>query len=456
MIRVPRDEFHKENGLEADIPSIKAAIATLGCKVNQYESAAIGEALTRRGHTLVPFSATADCYIINTCTVTARTNYQSRQIIRKAIRKNPDAVIIVTGCYAQTAPAEIAEIPGVSLIAGHAEKDQIPDFLGHLLKNRLEVRVGDIQKTRSVPSLEVTRFQDHTRAFLKIQDGCNAWCSYCIVPSARGRSRSLTGERVMASLNRLGRAGYREVVLTGIHLGAYGQDLSPASSLFDLLQKVEEESPVERLRLSSIEPTEISDNLISLLRQSTLLCPHLHIPLQSGDDAILSAMRRHYSASYFKALLVDLVGTIPDLAIGIDVIAGFPGEDDAAFEHTVSLIEALPVAYLHVFPFSARPGTPAADMPDQVPPNEKKNRAEILRNLGTRKREAFAQRFQERFLRVLVEERRDRSSGLRKGFSDHYLPVLLINSTASQVNSLVTVRLEGFEGSRILGRIVAP
>jgi len=442
--------------LKSERPLSRVAIATLGCKVNQYESAGIGEALARSGHALVPFSETADCYIINTCTVTARTNYQSRQIIRQAIRKNPEALIVVTGCYAQTAPAEIAEIPGISLIAGHGEKDRIPELLGSLKKNGREIRVGDISAVRPFASLPVTRFQDHTRAFLKIQDGCNAWCRYCIIPSARGRSRSLPQDGVLEQLNLLGRSGYREAVLTGIHLGAYGQDLSPEISLADLLKRIEGESPVERLRLSSIEPTEISADLISLLRESTLICPHLHIPLQSGDDAILSGMGRQYSAAFYKALLVDLEGAIPDLAIGIDVIAGFPGEDDAAFEHTVSLIEALPVAYLHVFPFSARPGTPAADMPDQVPPNEKKNRAEILRNLGTRKREAFARRFQERFLRVLVEERRDRSSGLRKGFSDHYLPVLLINSTASQVNSLVTVRLEGFEGSRILGRIVAP
>jgi len=442
--------------LKSERPLSRVAIATLGCKVNQYESAGIGEALARSGHALVPFSETADCYIINTCTVTARTNYQSRQIIRQAIRKNPEALIVVTGCYAQTAPAEIAEIPGISLIAGHGEKDRIPELLGSLKKNGREIRVGDISAVRPFASLPATRFQDHTRAFLKIQDGCNAWCRYCIIPSARGRSRSLPQDGVLEQLNLLGRSGYREAVLTGIHLGAYGQDLSPEISLADLLKRIEGERPVERLRLSSIEPTEISADLISLLRESTLICPHLHIPLQSGDDAILSGMGRQYSAAFYKALLVDLEGAIPDLAIGIDVIAGFPGEDDAAFEHTVSLIEALPVAYLHVFPFSARPGTPAADMPDQVPPNEKKNRAEILRNLGTRKREAFARRFQERFLRVLVEERRDRSSGLRKGFSDHYLPVLLINSTASQVNSLVTVRLEGFEGSRILGRIVAP
>jgi threonylcarbamoyladenosine tRNA methylthiotransferase MtaB len=442
--------------LKEESPSVKVAIATLGCKVNQYESAALGEALAGLGHTLVPFSSTADCYIINTCTVTARTNYQSRQIIRKAIRKNPDAVIVVTGCYAQTAPAEIAEIPGVTLIAGHAEKELIPDLFGRLLKSRLEVRVGNIAETRRFPSLALTRFQDHTRAFLKIQDGCNAWCSYCIVPSARGRSRSLAEDQVRESLARLGRAGYREVVLTGIHLGAYGQDLSPAVSLLDLLQKVEGESPVERLRLSSIEPTEISDDLISLLRQSALLCPHLHIPLQSGDDAILSAMRRHYSASFFKDLLEKLVGTIPDLAIGIDVIVGFPGEDAAAFECTVQLIEALPVAYLHVFPYSPRPGTPAAVMPGQVPPDEKKKRGEILRNLGTRKRETFARRFQDRTLRVLVEERRERNSGLRRGFSDNYLPILLTNSHAAQVNSLVTVRVESIDGTRISGRIVAP
>jgi len=442
--------------LSGEFTSVKIAIATLGCKVNQYESAALGETLARQGHTLVPFSATADCYIINTCTVTARTNYQSRQIIRQAIRKNPEALIVVTGCYAQTAPAEIAEIPGISLIAGHGEKDRIPELLGSLKKNGREIRVGDISAVRPFASLPVTRFQDHTRAFLKIQDGCNAWCRYCIIPSARGRSRSLPQDGVLEQLNLLGRSGYREAVLTGIHLGAYGQDLSPEISLADLLKRIEGERPVERLRLSSIEPTEISADLISLLRESTLICPHLHIPLQSGDDAILSGMGRQYSAAFYKALLVDLEGAIPDLAIGIDVIAGFPGEDPASFENTLALIESLPVAYLHVFPYSPRPGTPAADMPDQVPPDEKKRRAEILRDLGARKREAFARRFQGHTLKVLVEERIDRVSGLRKGFSGNYLPVHLINSRASEVNSLVAVRLEGFEGGRILGRILPP
>lgn len=440
--------------MKTESPPVKVAIATLGCKVNQYESAAIGESLAQRGHTIVPLSEAADFCIINTCTVTARTNYQSRQIIRKAIRKNPAAVIIVTGCYAQTAPAEIAEIPGVALIAGHAEKDQIPDLLSRLLKDRLETRVGDIGGTRQFSSLAVTRFQDHTRAFLKIQDGCNAWCGYCIVPSARGRSRSLPEDRVMEHLKYLGRTGYREIVLTGIHLGAYGQDLSPATSLFDLLQKVEVNRPVERLRLSSIEPTEISDKLISLIQQSTLLCPHLHIPLQSGDDTVLSLMKRHYTASYFKDLLEKLVRAIPDLAIGIDVIAGLPGEDAAAFERTVKLIEDLPVAYLHVFPYSVRPGTPAASMPSQVPSEEKKRRAKILRNLGTLKRAAFAERFRNRVLRVLVEERKDRGSGLRKGFSDNYLPIILTNSDASQVNRLVDVQVEKIDGTRILGRII--
>jgi len=442
--------------LKSERPLSRVAIATLGCKVNQYESAGIGEALARSGHALVPFSETADCYIINTCTVTARTNYQSRQIIRQAIRKNPEALIVVTGCYAQTAPDEIAEIPGVSLIAGHGEKDRIPDLLGSLEKNGREIRVGDISPVRPFASLPVSRFQDHTRAFLKIQDGCNAWCRYCIIPSARGRSRSLSQDGVLEQLNLLGRAGYREAVLTGIHLGAYGQDLSPETSLVDLLKRIERERPLERLRLSSIEPTEISDDLISLLRKSSLICPHLHIPLQSGDDAILSGMGRQYSAAFYKALLVDLEGAIPDLAIGIDVIAGFPGEDRASFENTLELIESLPVAYLHVFPYSPRPGTPAADMPDQVPPDEKKRRAEILRDLGARKRETFARRFQGRTLQVLVEERIDRISGLRKGFSGNYLPVHLINSRASQVNSLITVRLEGFEGTRILGRVLSP
>jgi len=442
--------------LNEDPRSLTVAITTLGCKVNQYESAALGEALVHRGCTLVPFTAAADCYVINTCSVTARTNYQSRQLIRQATRRNPMAAVVVTGCYAQTAPAEIAQIPGVTLIAGQGEKEQIPELIGSLVRDRLEVRVGNIQEMRKFSALELTRFQDHTRAFLKIQDGCNAWCSYCIVPAARGRSRSLDAEGVLEHLARLGRSGYREVVLSGIHLGAYGQDLTPRSSLVELLRKVEEQRPVERLRLSSIEPTEISDDLISLLRHSTLLCPHLHIPLQSGDDAVLSRMKRHYTASFFRELLENLASSLPGLSIGVDVIAGLPGEDEKAFTRTVELIEALPIAYLHVFPYSPRPGTPASDMPGQVGPEEKKKRAEVLRNLGIRKREAFARRFQDSCLRVLVEARKDRKSGRRKGFSDNYLPVLLTDSMASQVNQLVKVQVEAVEGTTLSGRILPP
>ena len=395
-------------------------MATLGCKVNQCESAGLTEAIAAGGMTPVPFSGRADVYIVNTCTVTGRSDCQSRQLIRRAIRQNPAAAVLVTGCYAQRAPEEIARIPGVRIVAGNAEKETIPRLLATLGTAEPQLLVGDIAGQRTISRLGATRFPEHTRAFLKVQDGCNGTCSYCIVPRARGPSRSLPREAVRERIALIAKEGYREVVLTGIHLGAYGQDLKPATTLADLIGEIAA-SPLERLRLSSIEPREITTALIGLLAGGRVLCRHLHIPLQSGDDAILAAMNRNYDTAFFRSLVERIVGAVPGLAVGIDVLAGFPGETEAAFANTLRLIEGLPIAYLHVFPFSRRPGTPAAGMAGQVPEAVKKERAALLRALGTRKKETFAAGFIGQSLDVLIESRRDKATGLSLGLTDNYL-----------------------------------
>ncbi|MHB8772118.1 MAG: tRNA (N(6)-L-threonylcarbamoyladenosine(37)-C(2))-methylthiotransferase MtaB [Syntrophales bacterium] len=404
--------------------AVRVAVATLGCKVNQCESAWIAEALAAPGVTVVPFDQEADCYIVNTCTVTQRSDTQSRQLIRRAVRRNPAAAVCVTGCYAQRAPAEIARIPGVSLVAGTAEKERIPELVRRL-SPRQEPRllVGDIGITRGFSRLGATAFPDHTRAFLKIQDGCDARCSYCIVPSARGPSRSLPPGEVAQGVAALAGKGYREVVLTGIHLGAYGRDLVPPENLAAVIRQCAETGAVERLRLSSIEPREVTDELIDLVASSGAVCRHLHIPLQSGDDGILAAMHRDYRAAFFRGLVERLHEAVPGIAVGIDVMAGFPGETEAAFANTLRLVEELPVAYLHVFPYSRRPGTPAASLPGQVDAGEKKRRTAALRLLADQKRRAFATRFIGEPLAVLVESRADAKTGLALGFSDNYIPV---------------------------------
>ncbi|MCX5844247.1 MAG: tRNA (N(6)-L-threonylcarbamoyladenosine(37)-C(2))-methylthiotransferase MtaB, partial [Deltaproteobacteria bacterium] len=371
---------------------ITVAISTLGCKVNQYESAGILEKLDKSLFLPVPFHTKADCYIINTCTVTGRTDYQSRQIIRRAIRMNPDACIIVTGCYAQVAPGDIARIPGVTLIAGTAEKENIPQIIEHLVKGDPQLLVTDICQASEFSRLSPSQFPGRTRAFLKIQDGCNSFCSYCIVPYARGPSRSLAEREVFHKIKTLAGTGYREIVLTGIHLGVYGKDLVPPSNLLTIMDYVEKNKSVERLRLSSIEITEITDDMIGLMKKSATLCRHLHIPLQSGDDGILSAMKRNYDSAFFKKRLEEIHRELPRIAIGIDVMVGFPGESEDAFHNTVALLEELPLAYAHVFPYSERPGTQAKELSGKVSDAVKKRRNEIVRNLGSIKRKTFAEK----------------------------------------------------------------
>jgi threonylcarbamoyladenosine tRNA methylthiotransferase MtaB len=432
---------------------VRVAVVTLGCKVNQCESAGIAEAMTARGMTIVPFEDEADCYIVNTCTVTGRTDYQSRQLIRRAIRRNPAAAVFVTGCYAQRAPEEIARIPGVRIIAGNAEKASLPQLLQELTSGgEAQVRVGDIRNEQTFLRLGATIFPEHTRAFLKIQDGCDAFCSYCIVPHARGPSRSLPSAEVAARIATLAAGGYREVVLTGIHLGAYGRDLAPPEELTGMIRRIADERQVERLRLSSIEPRETTDELIALLGSSGVVCRHLHIPLQSGDDGILAAMRRDYDATFFRNLLQRILAAVPGIAVGIDVMVGFPGETEEAFANTLRLVEEMPVAYLHVFPYSRRPGTPAASLAGQIPDQEKKERAERLRRIGAAKRHAFAARFIGTPLTVLIEGRKEPGTGFPLGFSDNYLPVAVRG--AAEVNRIVRVMPESFRNGRLLAEVI--
>ena len=432
---------------------VRVAVATLGCKVNQCESAGIAEALVARGITLVPFEEAADGYIINTCTVTGRTDYQSRQLIRRAIRKNPAAAVLVTGCYAQRAPEEIAQIPGVRFIAGNAEKERIPDILCEMTEGASRVLVGNIRDQKGISRLGATVFPEHTRAFLKIQDGCDAFCSYCIVPHARGTSRSLPASEVAERISSISRAGYREIVLTGIHLGAWGRDLQPRTDLATLIRRIAEGCAVERLRLSSIEPRELNAELIALIGALGTVCRHLHIPLQSGDDGILAAMRRDYDAAFFRNLIGKLHTAVPGIAVGIDVMAGFPGETEEAFQNTLRLVEEMPIAYMHVFPYSRRPGTPAAMMAGQIPEPEKKKRAERLRAVGAMKRQVFAEKFIGTPLSVLIEGRTDKKTGFPVGFSDNYIPVA-VRGDGATANRIVRVRPEAFREGYLIAEVM--
>ena len=394
----------------------RVAITTLGCKTNQFESAAMRERFLENGYCVVSFTTEADIYVINSCTVTARTDAETRRLIRRARRLNPQARIVATGCYAQVAPEELERLPEVDCVLGNREKQDII-----ALVESGESRVSDVAVERDAEPLALSSFAEHTRAFLQVQNGCNSFCTYCIVPYARGRNRSVPLEAVMDGIRGLADNGYQEVVLTGIHLGAYGLDQSPASSLTELLRRIDGERPVARLRIGSVEPNEVTDELLALMTTSAIICPHLHLPLQSGSNDVLTRMGRSYTADFFRNLMVKITTAMPHAFIGADVIAGFPGESDAEFQETVHLLSDLPFSDLHVFPYSRRPGTPAAEMPGQVPSHVVKQRAEALRKVATLKKESFLQQQIGTVLKVLVQtyESRTRScSGLSRNYAN--------------------------------------
>ena len=435
-------------------------IATLGCKVNQFESETLMTTLEGKGYCLVPFGEPADITIINTCTVTHRADFQSRQMVRRAVRSNRESLVIVTGCYADVEPDRVSKIEGVRHVLGNVEKSHLPDLLPLIQGGEFPaIQVSDIQKEDHFLEIPLHSFHRHTRAFLKIQDGCDSRCSYCIVPHARGPSRSLPLDRIIGQMEVLRDTGYKEVVLTGIHIGAYGRDLDPPLSLEKLLETLETAESPSRIRLSSVEPFDFSPGLISALAQSTKVCPHLHIPIQSGDDEILKRMNRNYESSFLTRLVERLHQRIPDLCIGADVIVGFPGETDDRFEHTRRLIEALPLSYLHVFPFSRRKGTPASQFAEQVPVGEMKERAQLLRELGQQKRHAFYRGFLHQELRVLVEDRVDKETGRLRGFSRNYIPVLLFQGNGTSIrsggiNQEVNVRVTDVSAGGVTGHVV--
>ncbi len=436
------------------MPLVKIGLTTLGCKVNQCDSAALASLLETAGFTVTPFNAFADVYIINTCTVTGFADFQARQLIRRALRANPQARILVTGCYAQTQPQAVNGLEGVTWVVGNDQKHRIIDLLNHPLSNAQNIFSDDIFQQQIFLSAPARQLANRTRAFFKIQDGCNAFCSYCIVPYARGKSRSLPLDETLNGINLFVEQGYREIVLTGIHLGQYGLDLKPQAQLVLMLDRILSRHTDVRIRLSSIEPAEISDDLLRLFNTYNHLCPHLHIPLQSGDDTVLKMMKRTYDVAFYHSLILRVAKAVPDIAIGIDVMTGFPGEGDAEFRNTLSLLTDLPAAYLHVFPYSERPGTAALDIMPKVPEKTKKERAAILRALSAKKREAFSRGFLGKILPVLVEQSKDKKTGLPKGFSHNYLPVILDKHPHCLVNTIAKVKIDNYQEGKLTGRVI--
>ncbi len=419
-------------------------IFTLGCKVNQWESAYFRTALENGGWKEVSVDEGYDVAIVNTCIVTQKASHQSRQAIRRFIRSNPKATVVATGCYAQAYPNELEKIKGLRMIVGNRLKDILPSIImgdDYLSGRRFLVDQFDKGRRPLVP-MKASKFGERTRAYLKIQDGCESCCTYCIVPRARGPYRSLEPGHVLKMLGSLAEEGYKEVVLTGIHLGKYGVDLQPETNLVRLLEAIGRENLPLRIRLSSIEPGEVEKGLIEMMESETWLCRHFHIPLQSGDFRILKAMGRTYTPEQYCELIGKIKDSIPLAAIGVDVIVGFPGETERAFQNTCDVIKDIPVSYVHVFPFSPRKDTPAAMLPDKVQPEVIKDRAAALREIGKLKRNEFWRSCIGQQFQVLVEGT-DPAKGyvLGRGLTDNYITLRFVSSKA-KAGDLVTIVLE--------------
>jgi threonylcarbamoyladenosine tRNA methylthiotransferase MtaB len=437
----------------------RVAFFALGCKLNSYEIEALRGVFHQHRYDIVDFDQPADYYVINTCAVTGHAEADARQLIRSVSKRNPAARVIVTGCYAQRDGQALASMPEVALVVGNAEKTQLFQLF--------EARLGTLNAGEKVftscpfkgrPTEKFTfgagsdaaTISPFTRATIKVQDGCDDFCTFCIIPHLRGPSVSRPMAAILEHARVLAAAGYKEVDLTGVHTGAYGVDLKPPTTLVAMLEQLVRVDGLERIRLNSIEPATVSDDLLDLIAASPKICKHLHICLQSGDDDILRRMRRHYNVASYERLIAKVMERMPECGLGSDLLVGFPGETEAHFERTLRVVERLPFSYLHVFSYSARPGTPASKYPGQVHPAATKERSRRLRELGQAKKRTFARRFIGRKLAILLEGKRDKPRQFLSGLTENYIRVH-VDAPEAYVNQLVPVHLKALAEDEVLG-----
>ena len=425
---------------------------TFGCKLNQAETAGLAEAFQHAGYTVVGDDQPADVSVLNTCTVTGRSSAKCRQAIRQVLKESPGTTVVVTGCYAQVEAEILAEIDGVDYLFGSQDKFTLLDhFPGPGKLDRPQIHVTPMREaTTAIGS--VGDFQAQTRAFLKIQDGCEHGCSYCIVPITRGACRSVAEDEVIVQANALIQRGFREIVLTGVHVGDYGKERWGRTELTGLLRRLLGETPVQRLRLSSLNCEDLTDELLDLFVADARLCRHFHIPLQSGQDDVLKAMNRHYTTAEFRAIVDKVLSRLGRVGLGSDVIVGFPGETDAQFEQALRFVESIPFTYLHVFPYSLRPGTVAETMPNHVPAPVKASRAERLRAVGKAQKRRFMEGVMGETVPVLLEG--SVQAGRMAGWTSEYVRVSVPHDAALE-NQIVPVRLEKRMGEVLWGTVVS-
>ncbi|MGN0182596.1 MAG: tRNA (N(6)-L-threonylcarbamoyladenosine(37)-C(2))-methylthiotransferase MtaB [Candidatus Ornithomonoglobus sp.] len=427
-----------------------ASFYTLGCKVNQYETEAVSEMFADNGYRIVPFNEKSDIYIINTCSVTSMSDRKSRQMIRRAKKTNPDALIAVMGCYSQTSPDEVLAIDGVNLVLGTKDRRSAMRLLETLKPSDKLNAVTSVKDNHVFEELTVKRCMDHTRAYIKIQDGCSQFCSYCIIPYARGPIRSRKEEEILDEVNTLAQAGYKEIILTGIHAASYGADLV-CTSLEKLLNKIDKTDGIERIRLSSIEPMTLNSEFVEKIKDCKKLCPHFHISLQSGSDSVLKRMNRHYTTAQFEEVVNGLRKHFPDCAITTDIMTGFAGETEEEHRETLDFCERIQFAEAHVFQYSQRRGTPAARRPDQCPPEVKEARSKEVIALTSRSRDEFLNRHLGRVMDILFETKM--KDGFYEGKTANYINVHAPSDTNIS-GEFRKVLLERLENGIVFGKIV--
>ncbi|MDY4560466.1 MAG: tRNA (N(6)-L-threonylcarbamoyladenosine(37)-C(2))-methylthiotransferase MtaB [Peptostreptococcus porci] len=430
----------------------KVAFYTLGCKVNQYETEAMTELFEKNGYISVNSEEYADVYVINTCTVTHMSDRKSRQYIRRMKKKNPNAIIAVVGCYSQVSPEEILDIEEVNLVMGTNDRKAIVENIDNLTVDSKVSTVDDIMKVKDFESIEISQTNGRTRAFIKIQDGCDRYCTYCIIPYARGRIRSRKMDEIVEEIETLSRNGFKEVVLTGIHVASYGKDLRDGSNILTVLKEVHNIDGIERIRLSSVEPKLFTDEFISEICSLEKLAPHFHLSLQSGSDGVLQRMNRRYSAEEYKRIVEILRDRIPDVSITTDVIVGFPGESNEEFLETLGFLKELKLMHTHIFKYSPRKGTPASIMENQIDSQTKNFRSGVLLNLCTKNFRSFVEKFKDRELRILVEELDN--DGYYEGLTDNYIRIK-VRSEHDIRGEFVDVRISDIMDDYCIGELIS-
>jgi threonylcarbamoyladenosine tRNA methylthiotransferase MtaB len=434
---------------------MKVAFSTLGCRVNVYESEAMAEKFIREGYEVVDFNEVADVYVINTCTVTNMGDKKSRQIINRARRLNEDSTIAVVGCYSQMAPKEVSEIPGVDVVLGTRNKGDVVYYVNKAKdEGNPQIHVEGVLKNKKFEELNIEEYQDKTRAFLKIQDGCNRFCTYCIIPYSRGSVCSKDPKKILEEVNKLAEHGFKEIILSGIHTASYGLDLEGNINLINIIEEIEKVEGIERIRIGSIEPAFFTPEVIEKMKGFKKLCPHFHLSLQSGSDATLKRMNRRYTSEEYKAAVKLLRETMPDVSITTDVIVGFPGETEEEFSETYKFLEDIKLTKTHVFKFSPRKGTKAEVMPNQIDGNIKEKRSKELIDLSNRNEEAFINKFIGERMTVLIENKVKGKDDFYEGYTNNYIKVNVPCKCSDLNGKIVDVEIEKCLGEIALAKLI--